>query len=69
MALRYVLDENLRGPLWAALRRSNHRRAVPLEIACVGEETELRFGMSDPEHVKSAGRQVPGEKIRGSPCR
>jgi hypothetical protein len=49
MALRYVLDENLRGPLWAAVRRVNARRALPLEIACVGEETELPLGMSDPE--------------------
>ncbi len=49
MALRYLLDENLRGPLWAAVRRANARRALPLEIACVGEETELPLGMSDPE--------------------
>jgi hypothetical protein len=49
MALRYLLDENLRGPLWAALGRVNARRAVPLEIACVRERIELPLGMSDPE--------------------
>jgi hypothetical protein len=49
MALRYVLDENLRGPFWAALERANARRAVPLEIACVGEEADLPLGMPDPE--------------------
>jgi uncharacterized protein (DUF433 family) len=41
MALGYLLDENLRGPLWAALHRANARRSVPLEIACVGEQSEL----------------------------
>jgi hypothetical protein len=49
MALRYLPDENLHGPLWAAVRRVNARRALPLEIACVGEETELPLGMPDPE--------------------
>jgi hypothetical protein len=51
MALRYVLDENLRGPFWAAMRRANARRALPLEIACVGEEIELPLGISDPEFL------------------
>jgi hypothetical protein len=49
MALRYVLDENLRGPLWAALERANVRRVVPLEIACVGDEPDLPLGASDAE--------------------
>jgi hypothetical protein len=49
MALRYLLDENLHGPVWAAVQRANARRALPLEIACVGEETELPLGMSDPD--------------------
>jgi hypothetical protein len=26
MALRYLLDENLRGPVWAALKRANALR-------------------------------------------
>jgi hypothetical protein len=38
MPLQYLLDENLRGPIWAAVRRANARRALPLEITCVGEE-------------------------------
>jgi hypothetical protein len=49
MALRYLLDENLHGPLWAAIRRANATRALPLEIACVGEATDLPLGMSDRE--------------------
>ncbi len=49
--------ENLRGPLWAALRRGNDRRALPLEIACVGEEIDLPLGMSDPELLLWAEQQ------------
>jgi hypothetical protein len=54
MALRYLLDENLDGPVWAAVQRANARRALPLEIACVGEETELPPAMSDPEFLRWA---------------
>ena len=49
MALRYLLDENLRGPLWAALVRANARLAHPLEITCVGEDVDLPLTMGDPE--------------------
>lgn len=49
MALRYLIDENLRGPLWSAITRANARRAIPLEIACVGEENDLPIGMPDPD--------------------
>jgi hypothetical protein len=49
MALRFLVDENLRGPLWAAINRVNAGRALPLEIACVGEKPELPLGISDPE--------------------
>jgi hypothetical protein len=57
MALRYVLDKNLRGPLWAAMRRANAERALPLEIACVGELTELPLGSSDLEVLVWAEQQ------------
>jgi hypothetical protein len=49
MALRYVLDENLRGPLWAALERSNARRDLPLDIACVGYEPDLPLAVDDTQ--------------------
>lgn len=49
MALRYLVDENLRGPLWTALLRANARRLRPMEIACVGDEADLPLGSSDPE--------------------
>lgn len=48
MALRYLIDENLRGPLWVALHRLNARRPVPLEITRVGDEAGLPFGIGDP---------------------
>jgi hypothetical protein len=38
MAMRYVIDENLRGPLWSALHRVNARRPVPFEIIRVGDD-------------------------------
>jgi hypothetical protein len=37
MPLRYLVDENLRGPFWTALVRANAERLVPIEIMCVGE--------------------------------
>jgi hypothetical protein len=49
-----VLDENLRGPIWAALQRANARRTIPLEIACVGEEADLPLAVSDPELLRWA---------------
>jgi hypothetical protein len=57
MAFRYLLDENLRGPLWAAAQRANARRRLPLEITCVGEETELPLRMSDQELLLWAEQQ------------
>src|SRR4051812_48055872 len=54
MALRYLIDENLRGPLWAALRRANAKRSEPLEIICVGDEAHLPLGISDPELLRWA---------------
>jgi hypothetical protein len=49
MALRYLVDENLRGPLWSALRRANARRPEPLDIICVGDEADLPLGASDTD--------------------
>src|SRR5262249_21013057 len=70
MPLRYVLDENLRGPLWAALQRANARRALPREIACVGEEVDLPLGTSDPELLRWAeghGFVVVSSDVRTMP--
>jgi hypothetical protein len=70
MALRYVLDENLRGPLWAALERANVRRAVPLEIACVSDEPDLPLGASEAEILRWAeerGFVVVSSDVRTMP--
>jgi hypothetical protein len=70
MALRYLLDENLRGPLWAALERANARRALPLEIACVGDQPELPLGADDAEILRWAeerGYVVVSSDIRTMP--
>ena len=70
MALRFLLDENLRGPLWSALERANVRRAVPLEIACVGDEPDLPLGASDAEILRWAeerGFVVVSSDIRTMP--
>jgi len=37
MPLRYLLDENLRGPFWTAMVQANGESALPVEIACIGE--------------------------------
>jgi hypothetical protein len=54
MALRYLLDENLRGPLWAALERANVRRDLPLEVACVGDEPDLPLAVDDSSILRWA---------------
>jgi Domain of unknown function (DUF5615) len=54
MALRYVFDENLRGPLWAAICRANARRPEPIEITRVGDEADLPLRTTDPELLRWA---------------
>ena len=49
MALRYLIDENLRGPLWTALLRANANRSQTLELACVGDDPDLPLSLSDRE--------------------
>ena len=57
MALRYLLDENLRGPVWTALERANaFRNDVALEIACLGEQIDLPLGAADDEILRWAGQ-------------
>src|SRR5262245_37564374 len=54
MALRYVIDENLRGPLWSAMQRANSRRPWSIAIACVGDEADLPLGITDPDLLRWA---------------
>jgi hypothetical protein len=49
MALRYLFDEHLRGPLPRAVRQHAHRMSLPVEIIEVGEVPEVPLGASDAE--------------------
>jgi hypothetical protein len=49
MALRFVLDENQRGPLWRAIVRHNQRGSYPVDVVRVGDSQDLPLGASDPE--------------------
>jgi len=48
MALRYVLDEQLRGPLWRAIQRHNSSGVYPLDVVRVGDAADLPLGTGDP---------------------
>jgi hypothetical protein len=49
MPLRYLIDENLRGPFWTSLLRLNAQGALPIEIACVGQPGAPGLGSLDAE--------------------
>jgi hypothetical protein len=48
MVLRYLLDENLRGPLWRAVQRHNHGGTDPIDAIRVGDAADLPLGIDDP---------------------
>lgn len=47
MAIRFVLDENLRGPLWRAIHRHNASGGLPIDATRVGEPPDLPLGIPD----------------------
>jgi hypothetical protein len=50
MPLRFVLDEDLRGgALWQAVRRHNAANADLIDVARVGDPTDLPLGTKDPD--------------------
>jgi hypothetical protein len=49
MPIRYLVDENLRGPFWSALTRANSEHPTPIEITCIGEYNAPPLGSKDPE--------------------
>src|SRR5437867_1199230 len=50
MALRYLLDENLRGgPLWTAIQQHNSAGIDPIDVTQVGDPPDLPLGTLDPE--------------------
>jgi hypothetical protein len=48
MALRFLLDENLRGPLWQAIRHSNATGVDVLEAMRVGDPGAPALETPDP---------------------
>jgi hypothetical protein len=57
MPLRYLVDENLRGPFWSALVRANAGHHAPIEITCIGEYNAPPLGSKDPEILIWAERE------------
>ena len=57
MALRYVLDEHLRGPLWRAVQWHNSSGIFPLDVVRVGDPADLPLGSSDPSLLLWAERE------------
>src|SRR5690349_21196121 len=49
MALRYLLDENLRGPLWHAIQQHNAAGIDALDCLCVGHPPAPPLGTPDPD--------------------
>ncbi len=54
MALRFVLDENLRGPLWNLVCRYNHSNPHPIDVVRVGDGMTVSLGASDRELLRWA---------------
>ncbi|MGC8642469.1 MAG: hypothetical protein ACP5XB_21620 [Isosphaeraceae bacterium] len=48
MPVRFVLDKNLRGPVWDAVAVANGMTEEPIEITRVGDSPELPLGSQDP---------------------
>lgn len=57
MALGFLLDEHLRGPLWKAIQNHNARGDYPLDAARVGDPFDLPLGLSDPLILQWAERE------------
>jgi hypothetical protein len=57
-ALRYLLDENLRGPVWDALLKHNWvRPSEAVDVERVGDPADLPRGTLDPEILMWAERE------------
>jgi hypothetical protein len=49
MALAFLLDENLRGPLWHGIQHHNAQGVDVLDVVCVGEQNAPPLGTLDPD--------------------
>src|SRR5713226_1813233 len=57
MVLSYLLDENLRGPLWRALQQHNARGQPHVDVVRVGDHPDLPLGSLDSEILPWAERE------------
>jgi len=57
MSIRFLLDENLRGPLWQAILRHNLSGAPALDVLRVGDATGIPLGADDPTIIAWAERE------------
>jgi hypothetical protein len=48
MALGFVLDEHLRGPMWQAVQTHNRAGLYPIDVVRVGGSPDLPSGTKDP---------------------
>ena len=55
--LRFLLDEQLRGPLWSAILRHNAQGGLPIDAARVGDPSDLPLGSDDPTVLLWAERE------------
>src|SRR5437868_13813413 len=51
MALRFFLDEQLRGPLWHAIQQHNAAGAYVLDVLRVGDPPAPPLGTADPDLI------------------
>lgn len=57
MDIRFLLDEQLRGQLWHAIRWHNQRGAYPLDVVRVGDSADLTLDTLDPDILVWAERE------------
>src|SRR5215831_15765544 len=57
MALRFVIDEHWRGPLWRAIQHHNAAGAYPIDAERVGDPPDLPLGTLDPDLLIWAERE------------
>jgi hypothetical protein len=57
VALRFLLDEHLRGPLWLAVQRHNASGKLNLDVVRVGDPPDLPLQSDDPVILLWAERE------------
>ena len=57
MPSRYLLDENLRGPLWQAIQKYNSSGLPPIDTLRVGDPVDLPLGSNDADILLWAERE------------